>query len=193
VTPPAESPADGRPDRQTPRRPPWDTTGADLAVQFLRQQAEDPLAPARRRPRRRHWSQQAPVSAAWSGAAADARDPQALASAMEEVVRREGWQEPIALHALTGCWPQVVGPDVAARTTPRIDGQVLLISCETTAWALQLEMMLPQLRRRIAEWAQGRPGPTVVPHEIRVQGPRGPSWRFGRRVVRGRGPRDTYG
>ena len=100
-----------------------------------------------------------------------------------------GWAGRLTDATVLGRWPDLVGPDVAQHCTPLSlrDGE-LLLQAESTAWATQLRTLQRQLLARLA----GVVGPNVV-RRIRVVGPSTPSWRFGNRHVRGRGPRDTYG
>jgi predicted nucleic acid-binding Zn ribbon protein len=65
---------------------------------------------------------------------------------------------------------------------------VLVVRCESTAWATQLRMMRSELLVRIGERF---PGADI--QSIRFQGPDAPSWKRGPRSIPGRGPRDTYG
>jgi predicted nucleic acid-binding Zn ribbon protein len=126
----------------------------------------------------------------WSGSGPDAaRDPQPLGLTMRSWVKAAGAGADLTKATLFGRWEQIVGPDVAGRCTPTslVDGE-LVVQAESTAWATQIRLLAPQLLARInAELGQR----TVI--RIRAKGPAGPSWRFGERHVRGRGPRDTYG
>lgn len=83
----------------------------------------------------------------------------------------------------------MVGDEIADHAEPETftDGK-LVVRTTSTAWATQLRLLLPQLDRRLAQEV----GEGVV-EEIVVLGPGAPSWVKGPRVVRGRGPRDTYG
>ena len=67
------------------------------------------------------------------------------------------------------------------------DGE-LTLQAESTTWATQTRLLLPQLHAAVGE----RVGKGVV-RAIRVRGPQGPTWAAGPRRVKGRGPRDTYG
>jgi len=62
------------------------------------------------------------------------------------------------------------------------------VRADSTAWAMEVRRLLPQLERRLAEEV----GEGVV-ESITVLGPGGPTWTKGPRSVPGRGPRDTYG
>ena len=79
--------------------------------------------------------------------------------------------------------------DLAAHVVPEsFDDGRLLLRAESTAWATQVRLLLPQLRRTIDRAV----GAGVVA-DISVVGPQAPSWKAGPRRVAGRGPRDTYG
>jgi predicted nucleic acid-binding Zn ribbon protein len=62
------------------------------------------------------------------------------------------------------------------------------VQTDSTAWATQLRLLQRQLLVKIAAAV----GNDVV-KRLKVLGPTAPSWRYGPRHVRGRGPRDTYG
>ena len=126
----------------------------------------------------------------WSGAGPDpARDPQALGSTMRTWVKAAGADADLTRATLFGRWAAIVGAEVADRCTPTslVDGE-LVLQAESTAWATQIRLLAPQLLAKINAELGNR---TVL--RIRANGPAGPSWRFGTRHVRGRGPRDTYG
>lgn len=88
-----------------------------------------------------------------------------------------------------GRWPDIVGDEIAQHAWPEtfIDGK-LVIRTSSTAWATQLRMLTSTLDRKIENEVGGG-----VVTEIVILGPGAPSWIKGPRVVRGRGPRDTYG
>ncbi|GAB2910204.1 DUF721 family protein [Rhodococcus aerolatus] len=125
----------------------------------------------------------------WSGPGADDRDPQLFSQVAASLVRRRGWSEQVAAGAVLGRWESIVGPEVAAHARPvSLTDHVLVLAAESTAWATQLRTMRREILARI-EAGVGR----GVVTSVTVTGPSGPSWRFGERHVRGRGPRDTYG
>ncbi|NUS74306.1 MAG: DUF721 domain-containing protein [Corynebacteriales bacterium] len=125
----------------------------------------------------------------YSGPGADARDPQAFGTMIARLVDERGWQKPAAEGTLFGAWARIVGPDIAAKCRPVVlrDGE-LTVEAVSTAWATQLRLFTKMLLAKIAREL----GDQVVTR-IRVHGPAAPSWRKGRLVVQGRGPRDTYG
>jgi len=117
------------------------------------------------------------------------RDPQPLAALADQLSRQLGWSDPLSVGGVMGRWPEVVGAQIAEHCTPlTFEGGALVVQADSTTWATQLRLLLPQLERRLAEEV----GEGVVT-SIQVRGPGGPSWRNGKRSVRGRGPRDTYG
>jgi predicted nucleic acid-binding Zn ribbon protein len=117
------------------------------------------------------------------------RDPQLLADELDTFVADRGWQVDVAVGAVIGRWPQIVGAEIAAHCRPVefVDG-VLTIRADSTAWATQLRMLSSSLLGRLAEDV----GPDTVT-ELRIVGPSAPSWSRGLRRTKGRGPRDTYG
>jgi predicted nucleic acid-binding Zn ribbon protein len=119
----------------------------------------------------------------------DARDPQPLAQALDRLLADQGWQDQSAVAVLMGEWDQIVGRDIAEHVRPVsfTDGELRLVA-ESTAWATQVRLLLPQVHRAIDE----RVGAGVVT-AIRITGPQAPTWTAGPRRVKGRGPRDTYG
>jgi predicted nucleic acid-binding Zn ribbon protein len=124
-----------------------------------------------------------------SSARSDDRDPQEFGVGLDRLVSERGWQVDVAVGAVIGRWPQVVGSQIAEHCVPESFAEgVLVVSAESTAWATQVRLLAPMLLRRLAEEL----GEGVVA-KVQVRGPSSPSWRRGRRAVAGQGPRDTYG
>ena len=124
-----------------------------------------------------------------SGAQSDGRDPKRLAEAVDALMAEQGWSTANAVAGLIARWSDVVGADLADHVTPEsfTDGR-LLLRADSTAWATQIRLLLPQLRI-VIDRAVG----TGLVADISVVGPQAPSWVAGPRRVIGRGPRDTYG
>lgn len=168
------------------------TRGADLARDALRaareasaqrrreaaKEASGTARPAGRRRRKR-----------WSGPGADDRDPQPFGRLVSRVATERGWSPRLTDATVLGRWPNIAGPEIADHCTPVSlrDGE-LVLQAESTAWATQLR----QLQRQIVAKIAAAVGDDVV-RRVTVVGPQGPSWRYGPRHVKGRGPRDTYG
>lgn len=123
------------------------------------------------------------------GPGAHARDPQTVSSTMASLFRDRGWVQEVSVGGVVGRWRDVVGDQIADHCTPETfaDG-VLVVRTDSSAWAQQLKVLAPQLVRRMSEDV----GEGVV-QEVRVLGPAGPGFGRGKRAVRGRGPRDTWG
>lgn len=117
------------------------------------------------------------------------RDPVDLTAALGAITAARGWDAPIARSELLTAWPDLVGPDVAAHSSPAdLDDGLLLVRCDSTAWAVQLRGMTDEIVRRCAERF-----PAAHVETVRFIGPDAPSWKHGPRSIPGRGPRDTYG
>lgn len=125
----------------------------------------------------------------WSGSGPDDRDPQPLGRLAARVATDRGWSQHLSGGAVFGRWAELVGSEVAEHANPVSlrDGE-LTVQAVSTAWATQLRMLQRDLLAKIAAGA----GRGVVTR-LRIHGPSAPSWRYGNRHVRGRGPRDTYG
>lgn len=117
------------------------------------------------------------------------RDPVPVGSAVEGLVRDQGWEHESSVAVLMGQWPDIVGRDLAEHVRPvSFADAELVLEAESTAWATQVRLLLPQLHAAV----DARVGAGVV-RAIRIRGPQAPSWSAGPRRVPGRGPRDTYG
>ncbi|MFF2272619.1 DUF721 domain-containing protein [Agromyces sp. NPDC058136] len=117
------------------------------------------------------------------------RDPKALGATLDGLSAQLGWTGPLSQHDVLASWAEIVGEDTARHSEAiAIEGGVLQVRCESTAWATQLRLMRTQL---VTEIMSRYPGAGV--ETIRFQGPDAPTWKKGPRSVPGRGPRDTYG
>ncbi len=104
-------------------------------------------------------------------------------------MREQGWQDRSAVAVLMSQWAQIVGPELAEHVIPAgFDAAVLTLQADSTAWATQVRLLLPDVHRAV----DARVGAGVV-ERIRILAPQAPSWTAGPRRVQGRGPRDTYG
>ncbi|WP_415947722.1 DUF721 domain-containing protein [Streptomyces sp. KLOTTS4A1] len=177
--------AAGTPDK--PRTP--EPSGIDLARVALRAAKEQ----ARARGAEAQQKKQARRGGGLrSGARSDGRDPLPLGAAINRLISERGWETPAAVGGVMGRWPQIVGEDLAKHCVPQKydeDDRVLMVQCDSTAWATQLRLLAPQLVARLnQDLGQG----TV--RLIRVLGPGGPARRYGPlRAPGSTGPGDTYG
>lgn len=116
-------------------------------------------------------------------------DPQEVGAVLESFLGEQGWDAPAAIARLGDNWAEIVGPEVAEHVqVESVEAGVLRLSADSTAWATQLRL----LSSTIVEQVQRALGADLV-SEVQVRGPQAPSWKAGPRVVKGRGPRDTYG
>lgn len=125
----------------------------------------------------------------YSSAGSDARDPKTIGDGLAALTRDHGWRTQLDVGTLLGSWPRLVGPDVASHCRPeRIEPPKLTVRASSTTWATQLRIMsntlLDKLERELGHRAID---------DIEILGPVQKSWKHGRRSVKGRGPRDTYG
>ncbi|MGV8979232.1 MAG: DUF721 domain-containing protein [Cellulomonas sp.] len=119
----------------------------------------------------------------------DGRDPQPVADTLARLLRDRGWVQEVSVGGVIGRWRDVMGDQIADHCEPEtFDGGILTVRTDSTAWATQVRLLVPQLLRRLADDV----GEDVV-REIHVVGPAGPGFKRGPRSVPGRGPRDTWG
>lgn len=117
------------------------------------------------------------------------RDPRVLGDVLSSIARDFGWTAELSRTSLVTEWAALVGQDIAEHTeVVSIEGTILHVQCDSTAWATQLRRMRHQIVTKII---QEYPDSGV--EDILFKGPHTPSWRHGFRTVPGRGPRDTYG
>lgn len=130
------------------------------------------------------------VLGGYTGPGKSSRDPQGLGSVVEHMIAARGWKEPVAVGSVLSRWADLVGPSIAAHSSPEsYENAEVVVRCESTNYATVLRTMVPQLLRTFEKEL----GPGIVTR-VTVHGPHVPSWKKGRRVAPGgRGPRDTYG
>ncbi|MGV9569594.1 DUF721 domain-containing protein [Streptomyces nigra] len=185
---PSEKESAGSSGDAAPGKTP-EPSGVDLARVALRAAKEQ----ARARGDAAHQKKQARRGGGLrSGARADGRDPLALGAAINRLITERGWETPAAVGGVMGRWPEIVGEDVAKHCVPERydeDERVLVVRCDSTAWATNLRLLAPTLVARLNEdLGHG----SVL--QIKVQGPGGPARRYGPlRAPGSTGPGDTYG
>ena len=183
---PSDKPSDSL-SQSAPKKTP-EPSGVDLARVALRAAKEQ----ARARGDAAQQKKQARRGGLRSGARADGRDPMALGAAINRLITERGWETPAAVGGVMGRWPQIVGEDVAKHCVPEKydeDERVLVVRCDSTAWATNLRLLAPTLVARLNEDL----GHGAV-KMIKVNGPGGPARRYGPlRAPGSTGPGDTYG
>ena len=124
-----------------------------------------------------------------SGTGPSGNDPRGIGTILNVERNRRGWNRSISVGTIIGQWDLIVG-NVVAQHCPveSFEEGRLVVQADSTAWAQQLRLLLPQVQKRIDEEV----GQGVV-EQVIVMAPKAPSWKKGPRSVPGRGPRDTYG
>ncbi|RBP67252.1 putative nucleic acid-binding Zn ribbon protein [Brevibacterium sanguinis] len=143
---------------------------------------ESRYVPSRRRSRVRG-------EVTYTSAGKDKRDPATISSALGSLISSRGWSSSIDIGKVLGRWPDLVGAQVAQHCTPvDFSPPLLVIAADSTTWATQLRVLKPSILDALETGLGSR---TIT--EIEIRGPRGRTFKKGRRTVAGRGPRDTYG
>ena len=123
------------------------------------------------------------------GSGSDERDPKLLGDAVNRLIDERGWASDAAGGDLVANWVQIVGADLADHVAiERIEGTTLVLRAESTTWMNAAKLYESTLQDAI----DSAVGVGVIT-ELKILGPSGPSWVKGKRTVKGRGPRDTYG
>ncbi len=117
------------------------------------------------------------------------RDPRLIGDIVSFAADDMGWSAEIDQAHVVTQWKSIVGDRIAPHTNVvEIRDHVLIVQCDSTAWATELRRMRAEILSRITqEFSRAQI------EDLRFLAPGAPSWRHGNRVVRGRGPRDTYG
>ena len=117
------------------------------------------------------------------------RRANSLGAILARTIKTREWDTPTKMGSIMAKWRDIVGPQVADHARiETFEGHRLVVRTDSTAWAKQLQLLLPTIERRIAEEV----GSGVV-EQVIIRGPVAPSWKKGPYVVRGRGPRADYG
>lgn len=117
------------------------------------------------------------------------RDPKPLSAVLAIASNDMGWATELEQATLISDWPKLVGERTAPHTeVVELRDGILIVQCDSTAWATELRRMRAQILTRIVEHY-----PNSDVQDLRFLAPGAPRWRYGSRVVRGRGPRDTFG
>ena len=117
------------------------------------------------------------------------RRANSLGAILARTIKAREWDTPTKMGSVMAKWRDIVGPANAEHARiETFEGHKLVVRTDSTAWAKQLQLLLPTIERRIAEEV----GSGVV-EQLVILGPVAPSWKKGPYVVRGRGPRADYG
>ena len=116
------------------------------------------------------------------------RDPRSIGAIVGASIEDRGWTPFLARASVLAQWEDVVGKEVAAHTNADLVDDVLVVSCDSSAWATQLRMLRHDILREIEMRF-----PDHGIERVDVLGPGVPTEIRGPRSVKWRGPRDTYG
>ncbi len=160
-------------DAASPTRP---LSGVDLARAALARAREEARARGAAPNRRgRADGARSGSKARSSGRRRDPGDPEPLGETLGRLLAERGWDVPAAVAGVTQRWPEIAGAELSAHCRPdKFDDGVLTLVAESTAWATQIRLLLPQLHRRLDEVV----GQGIV-RRVEVRGPAGPDWRRG--------------
>ena len=162
---------------------------ADTAAASALARAREAARAKGLRPGSRPMRQRKPKSQQGKDTPGSGRDPALLGDQMDRLLLDRGWNVDVAVGAVMGRWPEIVGPNVAEHCKPvTFSDGVLTVRADSTAWTTQMRLMSSSILGRL-ETEVGKDAVT----ELRVQGPSAPSWARGPRKSTGPGPRDTYG
>ena len=116
------------------------------------------------------------------------RDPRSIGSIVSRTITERGWAPFLSRESVIDQWDDIVGSDVAAHTIPEIDEDLIIVRCNSSAWATNLRIVRHEI---LAELLAKFPNSGI--EKISVLGPGVPNKIRGPRSVKWRGPRDTYG
>lgn len=117
------------------------------------------------------------------------RDPQSVGDILSITAQDMGWSMELEQAQVIADWEKIIGATTAPHTTViELSNGVLIVQCDSTAWATELRRMRAQVLSRIIDEY-----PQAGIQDLRFLAPGAPTWRHGARVAKGRGPRDTYG
>ena len=99
-------------------------------------------------------------------------DPRPVSASLADAARLMGAEGALALADITGRWPELVGPQVAAHCAPLSLGDgVLTVVTDDNAWASELRILSAQL---VGKVRSVEPGLRSI--AVRVSRPGGRGW-----------------
>ena len=177
-------PAGDRPTEPANTSKDTNTDAATAAIRRARAAAKASGATKQPAPGKRS-SYSSGTGEARSGSGPDERDPQPLGRSVQRFIDAQGWDNATAVAALSGRWPEIVGPDIADHVVVETfdpEQHLLILRADSNAWASNLRLLTGQMITRLASEL----GPDVV-RTLQILGPAQPS-RKGQWRVRGGRP-----
>ncbi len=78
------------------------------------------------------------------------RDPAPLGQVLAGYLERSGLARKMEEASVVPAWPELVGPAIAAVTTPlRVTDSVLIVAVRSSAWLMELRLMEGEILRRV--------------------------------------------
>ena len=78
------------------------------------------------------------------------RDPAPLGQVLAGYLERSGLARKMEEASVVPAWPELVGPAIAAVTTPlRVTDGVLIVAGRSSAWLMELRLMEGEILRRV--------------------------------------------
>jgi len=78
------------------------------------------------------------------------REPTPLGRVLAGYLERSGLAEKVEEASVVPAWPELVGPAIAAVTTPlRVTDGVLVVAVRSSAWLMELKLMEGEILRRV--------------------------------------------
>ena len=78
------------------------------------------------------------------------RDPAPLGQVLAGYLERSGLARKMEEASVVPAWPELVGPAIAAVTTPlRVTDGVLIVAVRSSAWLMELRLMEGEILRRV--------------------------------------------
>lgn len=82
----------------------------------------------------------------------NARDPLLVGEVYAQVAQTHGWQPALSAAQLSMLWPQIVGPTAAQHSyVVHYQAGELKVGTSSDNWAVQLRLLIPTLKAKIAE------------------------------------------
>src|ERR1700712_4783049 len=80
------------------------------------------------------------------------RDPRGIDDILDGLTTRLGWTSSLAKADLLASWAELAGAETALHSEPvAIEEGVLVVRCDSTAWATQLRLMRGQITTSITQ------------------------------------------
>ncbi len=91
-----------------------------------------------------------------AGQGPERHEPQGIGAILRGLLAEGPFRRGVAVGRLSRSWPEIAGPELAARTAPRaLEDGVLLVAAASAAWGVQVRFLAHDIRRRANETLEG--------------------------------------